>query len=389
MNPIDEKKRRLRRERRVAERRTAVEAAEIADEPLNSRCPQSPAPQRQTETPMTTLAEAFSAAETPPTQETDFPGEKPLSARQVRTLKRNEAREKMERCACMELCELMNAAEAGDAAAQFVLAEQYAANGYEDESIVPLLRSAAEQDFPPALGLYGSQLACEGETERGEEMIRQAAAIGFGEGAYQYAQTLLQQKKPRAAARWLELAARASYIPAYKTLAAVCHSLSWRDDEAAWLKKAADAGDAESAYRYASMLGGYRPPKGSESAMVRYYLFAMRNGYPRAVFPLAKFHRRYIKRFVCMAYYFEKGFQRVEDPIYKTIIGDCERAVAAYLEAADLAPELRDEILADIMVECDDAWKTEHRLKALQGLADRGHAPSAAELAYLRQRGDI
>lgn len=388
MKPIDEKKLRLRRARRVAERRTAAEAAEIADKAPIQHHAQESAAQLQPEVLTASLAEAFSSLEISPAPEGAPAKEKPLSARQVRTLKRNEARESMERCTRMELRELMNAAEAGDAAAQFVLAEQYAANGYEEESIIPLLRAAAEQDFPPALGLHGYRLARDGETKQGEEMIRQAAAIGFGEGAYRYAQILLQQQNPRAAARWLELAAKEAYIPAYKTLAAVCHSLSWRDDEAAWLKKAADAGDAESAYRYASMLGGYRPPKGSESAMVRYYLFAMRNGYPRAVFPLAKFHRRYIKRFVRMSYYYEKRYFRYEDPIYKITIGDCERAVAAYLEAADLAPELRDEILADIMVECDDAWKTEHRLKALQGLADRGHAPSAAELAQLRQKID-
>lgn len=377
MKPIDEKKRRLRRVRRVAERRTAQEAAEVAEEPQSPRRRQAPASVATTETPLSTLAEAFSAAEPPEPTEAARHKEKPPSARQVRVIKRNEARERLDRCARMELRELMNAAKAGDAAAQHALAERYAANGYEEASIVPLLRAAAEQGFPPALGLYGFRLARGSETERGEELMRQAAAIGFGEGAYLHAQTLLRQQNPRAAARWLELAARAAYLPAYKTLAAVYHSLSWRDDEAAWLKKAADAGDAESAYRYAAMLGGYRPPKGSESAMVRYYLFAMRNGYPRAVFLLAKFHRRYIKRFVRMAYYFEKRYHRIPDPIYKITIGDCERAVAAYLETAARAPELRDEILADIMVTCGDAWQPEHRLKVLQGMAEMGHAPSA------------
>lgn len=388
MKPNDEKKLRLRRARRVAERRTAEEAAELPAKLLTPRRPHKPIPPTPPNSPLATLSDAFAAAEAPEPPTAATRNEKPLSARRIRGIRRKEANERMERCAGLDLHELLRRAEAGDAAAQLVLAERYEAHGYEEESIAPLLRAAAEQDFPPALGLHGYRLAREGETERGEEMMQQAAAIGFGKGAYLYAQTLLQQQKPRVAARWLELAAAASHVPAYKTLAAVCHSLSWRDDEAAWLKKAADAGDAESAYRYASMLGGYRPPKGSESAMVRYYLLAMRNGYPRAVFPLAKFHRRYIKRFVRMAYYFEKRYHRIPDPIYKITIGDCERAVAAYLEAADLAPELRDEILADIMVECDDAWKTEHRLKALQGLADRGHAPSAAELAQLRQKID-
>lgn len=388
MKPIDEKKLRLRRQRRAADRRTAEEAAEIVDEPKTARLPQKPTPQPQTESAFSSLAEAFAFAEAPAEPAAAPKKEKPLSARQIRTLKRNAARERLECCRAMELRELEQAASAGDAAAQFVTAERYEANGYEEESLLPLLRAAAEQAFPPAMGLYGFRLARNGETKQGEEMIRQAAAIGFGEGAYLYAQALLRQQKPRAAARWLELAAAASHVPAYKSLAAVCHSLSWRDDEAAWLKKAADAGDAESAYRYASMLDGYRPPKGSETAMVRYYMLALQNGYPRAVFPLARFHRRHEERLVCISEYIEKGYIRVKYPIYKTIIGDCERAVEVYLEAAARAPELRDEILEDIMAECGDAWQTEHRLKALQGLADMGYAPAVAELNYLRQRND-
>lgn len=389
MKLIDEKKLRLRRLRRAADRRTAEEAAEIVDEPEAGRPPQKPTPPPHAASSFPSLAEAFAVAETPAEPAAAPKKEKPLSVRQIRTLKRNAAREGLERCRAMELHELEHAANTGDAAAQFVSAERYTVNGYEEESILPLLRAAAEQAFPPAMGLYGFRLARDGDTARGEEMMRQAADIGYGEGACLYGRLLMERQQSKAViSRWLELAGKSGYIPAYKVLAAVYHAWSWRYDEAAWLKKAADAGDGESAYRYASMLTGYRPLKGSEAAMVRYYMLALQNGYPRAVFPLAKFHRRYEHRLVRTIEYIEKGYYRAEYPVYKTIIGDCERAVEAYLETAARAPELRAEILADIMARCGDAWQTEHRLRALQGLADMGYAPAAAELAYLRQRND-
>lgn len=389
MKPIDEKKLRLRRQRRAADRRTAEEAAEIVDAPKTARPPQKQGPQPQTESAFSSLAEAFALAEAPAEPAAALKKEKPLSARQIRTLKRNAAREGLECCRAMELRELEQAASAGDAAAQFVTAERYEANGYEEESLLPLLRAAAEQAFPPAMGLYGFRLAREGDTKRGEEMMQQAAEIGYGEGACRYGLLLLErQQSKEVISRWLELAGKSGYIPAYKTLADVYHAWSWRYHEADWLKKAADAGDAESAYRYASLLTDYRPLKGSDATRMHYYMLALQNGCPRAVFPLTRFHRRYEERLVCISEYIEKGYIRVKYPIYKTIIGDCERAVEVYLEAAARAPELRDEILEDIMAERGDAWKTEHRLKALQGLADMGHAPAVAKLRYLRQEND-
>lgn len=390
---------RHRRERRSGNRQAAEAAAETEAPLPPAAQPTSPRVQpKLPSAPLATLGDAFAAAAPPQqTQQEKAPAkDKPLTQRQIRARLRAEVKGALEHCRNAELCELMRAAEAGDAAAQFVLAERYKENGYEEESIIPLLRSAAEQGFIPAVGLYGYQLARNGERARSEEMLRQAADFGYGEGAYLYALLLeQQQQKPEAYHVWLKMAAEAAYVPAYRKMAEHVRdirrpkSFNYCQEERAayWLKKAADAGDAECAYLYAAT-ATYHRLKVSENTVIRYFRLAFDNGYTQAVFPLAKYHRRHIERPTDTITYYEKGYYRIVDTLYKTIIGDCERAVEVYLEAAARAPELREKILADAMILHIDSWKSQHMVKVLQGLAEMGYAPATAELDYIQRRLD-
>lgn len=276
-------------------------------------------------------------------------------------------------------------AEQGDAAALTERAENARLSGYEAESYLPLLCAAAAQSYEPAFGLYGYALCLVGERKLGEAVLRELAAREDGQGAYLYSEYLFGQGQREIECRsWLELAAEAGSIPAFRKLSAhftpfspESHvDLGYRPNittAAAWMKKAADAGDADSAYDYARMLT--RLPYSTRDEILRYYRLAYERGRTDAVFPLADHERRpqfVVKRKLL---YGEKG-RPVYDIIRKPDRKDAPRAVRLYLDAAAKAPELRGRIMKAALCRISPVWDERFIKKVLHGLADMGYEPA-------------
>lgn len=286
------------------------------------------------------------------------------------------------------------AAENGDAAALTELAETYRRNGYEAESYLPLLCAAAAQSYEPAFGLYGYALCLTGEQRLGEAVLRELAAKKDGQGAFLYSEYLFEQGQREIECRyWLELAAEAGCIPAYRKLSAHFTHFSPESEvdlgyypdittAAAWMKKAADAGDADSAYDYARMLS--RLPYYTWDEIYSYYRLAYDRGRTDAVFPLADHERRpqfIVKRKLL---YHAMGVPQY-DIIRKPDRKDAPRAVRLYLDAAAKAPELRGRIMKAALCQSSPVWDERFVKKVLQGLAEMGYAPALRRLKLLRQ----
>ncbi len=289
---------------------------------------------------------------------------------------------------------LREAPESGDAAALTERAENYRLSGYEAESYLPLLCAAAAQSYKPAFGLYGYALCLTGERKLGEAILREVAARKDGQGAFLYSEYLFELGQREIECRyWLELAAEAGFIPAYRKLSAHFTpfspesqvDLGYHPDittAAAWMKKAADAGDADSAYDYARMLT--RLPYYTWDEILRYYRLAYERGRTDAVFPLADHERRpqfVVKRKLL---YGEKG-RPVYDIIRKPDRKDAPRAVRLYLDAAAKAPGLRGRIMKAALCQTSPVWDERFVKKVLRGLADMGYDPALQRLKRMKE----
>lgn len=291
---------------------------------------------------------------------------------------------------------LREAAKNGDAAAQLELAERYRLNGYEAETYLPLLCAAAAQSYEPAYGLYGYALCLTGEFKLGEAILREVAAHKDGQGAFLYSEYLFEQGQREIECRyWLELAAEAGFIPAYRKLSAHFTRFSPEYESrvdlgyypnittaAAWMKKAADAGDADSAYDYARMLT--RLPYYTWDEIYRYYRLAYERGRTDAVFPLADHERRpqYIVKRKLL--YRAMGVP-VYDIIRKPDRKDAPRAVNLYLDAAAKAPALRGRIMKAALCQASPVWDERFVKKVLQGLAEMGYTPALRFLKGMKE----
>lgn len=381
---------RHRRERRSGNRQTAVAAAAI-EETLPS-ANRANVPQEQSlaaPAPLATLGDAFAAAETQPTQAALPMKEKQLSAKQQLSRERQQTLVLLAERQGWDLDRLRQAAENGDAAACFELSERYRSFGYEDESYIPLLKAAAEQNFLPAVGLYGYQLCLERHEKEGEKMIRRAAEAGFGESAYLYSQIVgLYPRRNKEYTQWLLMSAKAKFHPAYRVLAKDFDYEHRINSAAYWMKKSADAGDAQSAYDYAGMLKYNRGLKSNKATIARYYELAFKGGITKAVFPLAAYHRRYEKTLKYYATVWARG-QKEKWPMYREDHGNADRAVEFYLEAARRAPELRKRILWETLVGGKEAWWYDRHIDAvLQGLVELGYQPAVEEQEKRRSAND-
>lgn len=289
---------------------------------------------------------------------------------------------------------LQEAAARGDAAAQLELAESYRARGYEAESYLPLLCAAAAQSYEPAFGLYGYALCLTGESKLGEAVLREMASLKDGQGAYLYSEYLLELGQREIEYRyWLELAAEAGFVPAFRKLSAHFTRFSPESDvdlgycpnietAAAWMKKAADAGDADSAYDYARLLT--KLPYYTWEEVFRYYRLAYERGRTDAVFPLADHERRAQYKVKRKLLYGEKG-RPVYDLIRKPDRTDAPRAVSLYLDAAAKAPELRGRIMKAALCRISPVWDERFVKNVLRGLAELGYAPARRFLMLQKQ----
>lgn len=289
---------------------------------------------------------------------------------------------------------LQEAAESGDAAAQLKLAECYRASGYEAENYLPLLCAAAAQSYEPAFGLYGFALCLTGESKLGEAILREMAEKKDGQGAYLYSEHLFELGQREIECRyWLELAAEAGFVPAFRKLSAHFTRYSPESDvdlgycpnsatAADWMKKAADAGDADSAYDYARMLT--KLPFYTREEVFRYYRLAYERGRTDAVFPLADDARRAQFKEKRKLLYGEKG-RPVYDIIRKPDRKDAPRAVHLYLDAAAKAPELRGRIMQAALCRVSPVWDERFVKKVLHGLAEMGYTPARRFLMLQKQ----
>lgn len=289
---------------------------------------------------------------------------------------------------------LQEAAARGDAAAQLELAESYRARGDKAESYLPLLCAAAAQSYEPAFGLYGYALCRTGESKLGEAVLREMASLKDGQGAYLYSEYLLELGQREIECRyWLELAAEAGFVPAFRKLSAHFTRFSPESDvdlgycpnieaAAAWMKKAADAGDADSAYDYACLLT--KLPYYTWEEVFRYYRLAYERGRTDAVFPLADHERRAQFKVKRKLLYGEKG-RPVYDLIRKPDQTDAPRAVSLYLDAAAKAPELRGRIMKAALCRISPVWDERFVQKVLRGLAEQGYTPARRFLMLQKQ----
>lgn len=291
---------------------------------------------------------------------------------------------------------LREAAESGDAAALTELAENYRKNGYEAATYLPLLCAAAAQSYEPAFGLYGYTLCLTGEHKLGEAVLRETAARKDGQGAFLYSEYLFEQGQREIECRyWLELAAEAGFIPAYRKLSAHFTRFSPEYESrvdlgyypnittaAAWMKKAADAGDADSAYDYARMLT--RLPYYTWDEVYRYYRLAYERGRTDAVFPLADHERRpqfIVKRKLLYRAMGVPEYEIIRKPDRK----DAPLAVRLYLDAAAKEPSLRGRIMKAALCQTSPVWDERFVKKVLRGLAEMGYSPALSLLKRMKE----
>lgn len=379
---------RLRRERRSGTRQAAAEAAAASEEQL----PQTPrrhtaaciAPQEPLSAP---LEAVWEAALTPATPEHATATRAPQPKKEPQKNPAKGVRRALALCHRRSLAELREQADAGEAAAQYTLAAQYRANGYEEVSYLPYLQAAAATGFLPAVGLYGALLSLRNDRATGEPMAEHAAHYGFGEGAFLLYEQAAQNGDAAAARRWLVTAGKTPYLPALRALAN-CYGrgiLFPADEELAaeWLKRAADAGDAEAALLYARAILAYKlkhREKYPYKEAMRYYRKATEAGNDEALFELAELCCRLYRqddKYITREAYLKICYQERAEYDYLGWISLEKQAVALYLRAAAKSAALRRRVLDTLRTRTHDV-----RRAVLKPLAEQGDAEALYLLGY-------
>lgn len=122
-----------------------------------------------------------------------------------------------------------------------------------------------------------------------EERFQTAADLGSNAAYLNYARQL-EQRDPRAAQRWYRAAAERGYPPAQRIYGEILLTEGfgiYRSDGIDWLRKAADQGDADAAYRLGQMYGTGQHVDRDEEQARKYFTAARNLGHPEAAARLA------------------------------------------------------------------------------------------------------
>lgn len=370
---------RHRRERRSGNRQAATEAAAIEEGLKPTAVPPSATTLlHPTSAPMVSLAEAFDATLQQPTvppsikrHQTAQATDNPSQAKGIRPTLAVYAK--------LSLHELREKAATGDAAALYTLAEQYRANGYEEESYLPYLQAAADAAFLPAEGLYGAHLWQQGKREQGGGLVEKAAKFGFGDGAFLLFRYAEQHGQAAEARKWLEMAGKTPCPAAFRALAYCYRTGTFvpRDTYLAgeWMKRAADAGDAEAALLYARYIFEYKWRHGKKypfKESMRYFRKAVEEGNDDALFELAELYRRLYRqgdKYITKEEYLKICYRGPDDYSYLGWSDQERQATALYIRAAAKSEALRCRVIG-ILRSCSQAIRRD----VLYALAEQGDA---------------